>query len=129
MTRRIVLLFVAVVAGDYAALMLISGHLIHFGVAATLCAGSSVAGGLIAYAGRRRRKALALGRGAVRESRDRPMAAVADQQCSLCGRVRQRPSDSPRFVDRQRTMSCVACAPTFGPEPRPWASGRSGLHP
>ena len=40
----------AVVAGDYAALMLIDGRLIDFGVAAALCAGSSVAAGLIAYA-------------------------------------------------------------------------------
>ena len=51
MTRlRIAFLFVAVVAGDYAALMLIDGQLIHFGVAAAICAGSSVAAGLIAYA-------------------------------------------------------------------------------
>ena len=51
MTRlRIASLFVAVVAGDYAALMLIDGQLIHFGVAAAICAGSSVAAGLIAYA-------------------------------------------------------------------------------
>ena len=52
MTRlRIASLFVAVVAGDYAALMLIDGQLIDFGVAAAVCAGSSVAAGLIAYAG------------------------------------------------------------------------------
>ena len=51
MTRlRIAALFVAVVAGDYAALMLIDGQLIDFGVAAAICAGSSVAAGLIAYA-------------------------------------------------------------------------------
>ena len=51
MTRlRIASLFVAVVAGDYAALMLIDGQLIDFGVAAAICAGSSVAAGLIAYA-------------------------------------------------------------------------------
>ena len=50
MTRlRIAFLFVAVVAGDYAALMLIDCQLIHFGVAAAVCAGSSVAAGL-AYA-------------------------------------------------------------------------------
>ncbi len=46
MTRlRIACLFVAVVAGDYAALMLIDGQLIDFGVAAAICAGSSVAAG------------------------------------------------------------------------------------
>jgi hypothetical protein len=38
MTRlRIALLFVAVVAGDYAALMLMDCQLIHFGVAAAVC--------------------------------------------------------------------------------------------
>src|SRR4051794_39773030 len=51
MTRlRIAALFVAVVAGDYAALMLIDGQLIDFGVAAAICAASSVAAALIAYA-------------------------------------------------------------------------------
>ena len=50
---RIAFLFVAVVAGDYAALMLIDGQLIDFGVAAAICAGSSVAAGLIAYADER----------------------------------------------------------------------------
>jgi hypothetical protein len=116
MTRRIASLFVAVVAGDYAALMLISGQLIHFGVAAAICAGSLVAAGLIAYAGRRRRKAVAWGRAAVWEGRGQQAAAAASQQCPLCGSARQRPSDSPRFVDRQRTALCVACAPTLNPE-------------
>ena len=78
MTRlRIASLFVAVVAGDYAALMLIDCQLIDFGVAAAVCAGSSVAAGLIAYADdetpaapcRRRRKAVARGRAAVWEHR------------------------------------------------------------
>ena len=55
MTRlRIASLFVAVVAGDYAALMLIDGQLIDFGVTAAICAGSSVAARLIANAGGRR---------------------------------------------------------------------------
>ena len=54
-------LSVAVVAGDYAALMLIDGQLIDFGVTAAICAGSSAAAGLIAYAGRRRRKAVSRG--------------------------------------------------------------------
>ena len=101
MTRlRIAALFVAVVAGDYAALMLIDGQLIDFGVAAAICAGSSVAAGLIAYAGRRRRKAVARGRAAVWERRDQQAATAADRQCPLCGGARQKLSDSPRFVDR-----------------------------
>jgi hypothetical protein len=49
---RIASLLVAVVAGAYAALMLIDCQLIDFGVAAAVCAGSSVAAGVIAYAGR-----------------------------------------------------------------------------
>jgi hypothetical protein len=101
MTRlRIASLFVAVVAGDYAALMLIDGQPIDFGVTAAICAGSFGAAGLIAYAGSRRRKAVARGRAAVWERRDQ-QAAAADQQCRLCGAARQKPSDSPRFVDRQ----------------------------
>jgi hypothetical protein len=116
MTRlRMVSLFVAVVAGDYAALMLINGQLTDFGVTAAICAGSSAAAGLIAYAGRRRRKAVARGRAAVWERRDQE-AAAADQQCPLCKGARQKPSDSPRFVDRQGTRLCGACAPALNPE-------------
>ena len=101
MTRlRIACLFVAVVAGDYAALMLIDGQLIDFGVAAAICAGSSVAAGLIAYAGSRRRKAVARGRAAVWERRDQQAAIAADQHCLLCGGARQKPSDSSGFVER-----------------------------
>lgn len=113
MTRRlhIALLFVAVVSGDNAVLMLINGQLIDFVVTAAVCAGSSVAAGLIAYAGRRRRKAVARGRAAVWERRDRQ--AAADQQCPLCGAARQKPSDSPRFVDRQGARLCGACAPVL----------------
>jgi hypothetical protein len=71
MTRlRIASLFLVVVSGDYAALRLIYGQLTDFGVSAAICAGSSVAAGLIAYAGRRRRKAVARGRAAVWERRD-----------------------------------------------------------
>lgn len=55
---RIAPLFVAVVAGDDAVLMLIDGQLTDFGVTAAICAGSSVAAGLIAYADGRRRKAI-----------------------------------------------------------------------
>src|SRR5262245_12984761 len=91
MTRlRIACLFVAVVAGAYAALMLIDGQLIDFGFAAAICAGSSVAAGLIAYAGTRRRKAVAQGRAAVWERRDQ-QAAADDEQCPLCGGARQKP--------------------------------------
>jgi hypothetical protein len=108
---RIASLFVAVVAGDYAALMLIDGQLIDFGVAAAICAGSSVAAGLIAYAddedarrqhelGRGRRKAVARGRAAVWERRDQQAATAPDQGCPLCGVARQTLSDSSRFVDR-----------------------------
>jgi hypothetical protein len=101
MTRlRIASLFVAVVAGAYAALMLIDGQLIDFGVAAAICAGSSVAAGLIAYAGRRRRKAVALGRAAVWERRDQQADIAAHQQCPLCGGARQTLNTSTRFVDR-----------------------------
>jgi hypothetical protein len=118
MTRlRIASLFVAVVAGDYAALMLIDGQLIDFGVAAAICAGSSVAAGLIAYAddedarwqhelGRRRRKAVARGRAVVWERRDQQAATAADRQCPLCRGARQILSDSPRFVDRQGARLC-----------------------
>ena len=118
MTRlRIASLFVAVVAGDYAALMLIDGQLTDFGVAAAICAGSSVAAGLIAYVGRRRREAVARGPAAIWEGRDQQAASTADQQCPLCGGARQRPSESPRFVDRQGARLCGACAPTPNPKP------------
>ena len=118
---RIAVLFVAVVAGDYAALMLIDCQLVHFGVAAAVCGGSSVAAGLIAYAddenarrqhelGRRRRTAVARRRAAVPEHADLQAATVADQQCPLCGGARQTRSDSPRFADRQESRLCAACA-------------------
>jgi hypothetical protein len=114
---RIASLFVAVVAGDYAALRLIEGQLIDFGVAAAICAGSSVAAGLIAYADRRRRKAVTRGRAAVRQDRDQQAATAADQQCPLGGGARQKRSDSPRFVDRQGARLCGPCAPALNPEP------------
>jgi hypothetical protein len=118
MTRlRIASLFVTVVAGDYAALRLIYGQLTDFGVAAAICAGSLVATGLIAHAGRRRRKAVARGRAAVWQGRDQKAATAADQQSPLCGGACQQPSDSPRFVDRQGARLCVACAPALNPEP------------
>jgi hypothetical protein len=116
-------LFVAVIAGYYLVLMLIDGQLVDFGVTAAICAGSSVAAGLVAYAGRRRRKAVARGRAAVWERRDQ-QAAAADEQCPLCGGARQKPNDSPSFADRQRARLCAACAPATQPRagmksPRP----------
>lgn len=117
MTRlRTSSLFVAVVSADYAVLMLINGQLIDFGVAAAICAGSVVTAGLIAYTGRRRRKAMARGRLAVWERRDQ-QATAADQQCPVCGGARQKPNDSPRFVDRQGSRLCGACASSLNPEP------------
>jgi hypothetical protein len=123
MTRlRIASLIVAVVAGNYAALMLIDGQLIHFGVAAAICAGSSIAAGLIAYAddedarrqhelGRRRRTAVTRRQAAISEHPDQQAAAPPGQQCLLCGGARQTQSDSPRFADRQESRLCGACAP------------------
>ena len=117
MTRlRIASLFVAVLTGDYAALMLINAQLTDFGVAAAICAASAAAAGLITYAGRRRRKAMARGQGACWQGRDQQSAA-GDQQCRLCGGARQKASDSGRFVDRQGTRLCQACAPALNPEP------------
>jgi hypothetical protein len=107
MTRlRIAALFVAVVSGDYAALMLIDCQLIHFGVAAAICAGSSLAAGLIAYADdedARRQHEL---------GRKRRMAVVRGhcQHCPLCGGVRQIQSESTIFVDQQGPLLCGACA-------------------
>jgi hypothetical protein len=116
MTRlRVASLFVAVVAGDYAVLTLIDGQLVDFGVAAAICAGSAVAAGLIAYESRRRRKAVARGRAAVWERRDKRAAAA--QRCPLCGGAGQKPSESPRFVDRQRARLCGKCAPALNPQP------------
>lgn len=114
MTRRlrIAFLFAGVVSGDYAVLTLINGQPIDFGVTAAICTGSFVAAGLISYADRRRRKAMARGRAAVWERRDR-QAAAADQQCALCGAARQNSSESPRFGDRQAARLCAACAPAL----------------
>ena len=113
---RIAFLFLAVVAGDCAALMLIDGELIDFGVAATICAASSVAAGLIAYSGTRR-KAVSRERAAIWEGRDQQAATAADPQCPLCGGARQKVSGSPRFVDRQVPRLSGACAPVANSEP------------
>jgi hypothetical protein len=118
MTRlRIASLFVAVVSGDYALLMLINGQLVDFSVAVAICAGSSVVAGLVAYTGRRRHSAVTRGRPAVWGHRDQ-QAAAADQVRPICGCAREIPIDSPRFVDRQGARSCTACAPALNPEPR-----------
>lgn len=113
---RVRFLLVAVAAGDFAVFMAIHGRLIDFGVTAAICAGASAAAGLFAYAGRRRRKAAARERAAVWERRDQ-QAAAADQQCPLCGGARQKQSESPRFVDRQGSRLCGACASARNPEP------------
>ena len=113
---RIAFLVVAVLTGDYAALMLIDCQLTDFGVAAAICAGSSIAAGLVAYVDRRRRRVVARGRAAVWERRDRHAATGDDQQCRLCGSASQKMSDSPRVVDRQDTYSCGACARVLNPE-------------
>ena len=97
---RIASLLVAVVAGAYAALMLIDCQLVDFGVAAAVCAGSTVAAGVIAYAGRRRGKAVARGRVASWEGRDQQAAVAADQHRPLRGGARQTLDASTRFVDR-----------------------------
>lgn len=110
---RIACLFVAVVSGDYAALTLIEGQLIDFAVTAAVCAGSLVTAGLIAHADNRRRQAVAWGRAAVWQRRDEQAATGADQQCPSCRGTRQQPSDSPRFVDRQGGLPCLACAPAL----------------
>jgi hypothetical protein len=128
MTRlRIAFLLVAVVAGDYAALMLIHGQPIDFGAAAAICAGSSVAAGLIAWAddedarrehalGRRRRNAVTRGRAAVWGHLDQQGANPGDRQCPLCGGARQKLSYSAGFANRQGSRLCGACAPALNPE-------------
>ena len=121
MGLRIASLFVAVVAGDYAAFMLIDGQLIHFGVAAAICAGSSLAAGLIAYLddedarrqhelGRKRRKAVTRGRALPRKCPDQQPVTTPDQHCPLCAGARRRRSDSPVFVERQGALLCAPCA-------------------
>ena len=108
MTRlRIASLFLAVVAGDYAALRLIYGELTDFGVSAAVCAGSLVTAGLIANADNRRRQAVARGRAAVWQRRDKQATTGAERQCPSCGGTRQQPSESTRFVDRQDGLTGV----------------------
>lgn len=114
---QIAILSVAAVAGDYAVLTLINGQLSEFGVATAVCAGSLVTAGLIIHAANRRRQAMARGRAAVWERRDRQAATIAAQRCPLCGGASQKPSESTSFVDRQLTRLCGACAPTFNREP------------
>lgn len=109
MTRlRIAFLFMAVVAGAYAALELFYGQLTDFGVSAAICAGSLVAARLIAYVDHRRRQAMARGRAAVWRRRDR--------QCPLCGGLPQKPRDSDGFVDRPLAPLCATCLSDFNPD-------------
>lgn len=72
---RAVLLLLSAASGDYAVLALIYDRLIHFALAAGIFAGSSLAAGVIAYAGRRRRKALAQHRARAWERRLHRVAA------------------------------------------------------
>jgi hypothetical protein len=126
MTRlRVAALFLAVVSGDYAALRLIYLQLVDFSVAAAVCAGSLVTAGLIAHADKRRRRAVARGRAAVWQRRDKQATIGADQQCPSCGGTRQQPSESTRFVERQGGLLCQACAPALNPR----ASTMSLGHP
>jgi hypothetical protein len=114
MTRlRTPLMFLAVVAGDYAALRLIYGQLTDFGVSAAIGAGSLITAGLIAHADSRRRQAVARGRAAVWQRRDKQATIGADQQCPSCWGTRQQPSESPSFADRQGRLLCHACAPVL----------------
>jgi hypothetical protein len=116
---RIAFLFVAVVAGDYAALMLIDCQLINFGIAATICAASSVAAGLMAHANdeRTRRHRELGGRHRKAERHDHQAATAADRQCALCGDVRQKLDDSAKFVGPQGARLCSACALAANSEP------------
>lgn len=126
MTRvRVASVLVAVVAGDYALLTLVNGRLTDFGVTAGIWVGCSTAAGLIAYASKRRRQAMARGRAAVWQRRDRQAATAGGQQCPSCGDARQLPSDSPRFADRQRTRLCGVCAPGSHPRVDTTSPGRS----
>jgi hypothetical protein len=94
MTRfRIASRFVAVVAGAYAALMLIDCRLIDFGVAVAICAAASVAAGLTAYICRQR--------AVVWDVRDEQAVDATEQLRPSSDEMRQALSDSPRFVDRQ----------------------------
>lgn len=61
---RIAAVLVATVSGDYALLALIYGRFFDFGVAATICVGSSLTAGLVANPDRRRRRAAARRRAA-----------------------------------------------------------------
>ena len=118
MTRlRIAFLFLAVVAGDYAALQLIYDQPTDFGVSAAVCAGSLVAAGLIAHVDNRRRQAVAWGRAGVWQRRDKQATTGAHRQCPSCKGTREQPSESPRFVDRQASLLCQACAPALNAEP------------
>jgi hypothetical protein len=113
---RIAFLFMAVVAGDYAALRLIDCQLIDFGVAAAISAGCSVAAWLVSYAGKRRLKAVRRARAAVWTAPDQQAASAFDQQCPNCGGPPRNSNGPPRFVDRQGARSCGACAPALKPE-------------
>lgn len=123
MTRlRIAFLALAVVAGDYAALMLIDCQIVDFGVAAAICAASSIAAGLIGYVGdgNGRRRYEPGGRGhkatttrrrtAIGERRADRAAIGVRQQCPSCEGATENPSESAGFDDRRSGRRCRACA-------------------
>ncbi|OBK13615.1 hypothetical protein [Mycobacterium asiaticum] len=113
---RAAALFAAVVAGDYALLMLVNGQLTEFGVAGAICAGSAAAVGLIDYTARQERNRGARRRAVIWAPPDR-QAATAGTQCTSCGEACEKASESPSFVDRQGTRLCVGCAAALNPEP------------
>ena len=124
---RIAFLFVAVVTGDYAAFTLIDGQLSDFGVAAIICAASSIAAGLIAYSddeatrrlyelGRQRRKVVARALG----DRHVHQAATAhDLQISKYETAHQTPSESPRFAHSQPAWAHSRRSPIQSRRDRP----------
>jgi hypothetical protein len=117
MTRlRIACLLVAVAAGDYAALSLIQGQLAEFGLAAAVCAASSVAAGLIAFAddesARRRHEQYRRSRAAQQSQRSAPQSVAAPAARSpQCHDLHQGRTDSPRFADRQAARPATDCTP------------------
>jgi hypothetical protein len=99
-------------AGDYALLRLIDGQLNDFGVAAIICAGASIAAGVIGYAddeatrrlhelARQRRKVVAQAP-ALGEWPDEEAATAHDQQCPPSEGAYQISSESTSFSDRER---------------------------
>jgi hypothetical protein len=139
MTRlRIACLLVAVVAGDYGALSLLQGETVQFVLAAAICAASSVAAGLIAFAddehARRQHELNRRGRAAVtrREHLFQQPGTAGGQRAPLFDDLHQKRSDSAGLADRQDARSPGAYAPNgyLGSEHPLWlvASGNATRH-